>query len=157
MPVPRVFISYSHKNYDDLEQLQSFLKPLARDGLIDSWDDTRIREGEDWKAQIDAALDNSTIAVLFISQDFLSSDFIYHEEIPRILARAHRGVLTVLPVFLSPSDVDGVEFPFRDEYGQGQRGKLNRLQGFGTPDKTLSDMTWPDRARTYTRLAQRIR
>lgn len=77
---------------------------MERDGLINSWDDTRIPEGEDWKHQIDVALDQAIAAVLFISQDFLSSDFIYQEELPRVLARAHRGDLTALPVFLSRDD-----------------------------------------------------
>jgi hypothetical protein len=83
MPVPRVFISYSHNNHTAAGELRRFLKPLAREGLIDSWDDTHIREGDRWKNEIDAALDNVAIAILFVSQDFLNSNFIYQEEIPR--------------------------------------------------------------------------
>ncbi len=99
MATPRVFVSYSHKNRQALERLQTFLKPLERDGLIDYWDDTRLQAGEDWQSTIDAALSTATAAVLCISSDFLSSDFIYNEELPRILARAHSGALTVVPVF----------------------------------------------------------
>ncbi len=42
MATPRVFVSYSHENRQALERLQTFLKPLERDGLIDCWDETRL-------------------------------------------------------------------------------------------------------------------
>jgi len=37
-----VFVSYSHRDKKWLERLQVHLKPLARAGNIDLWDDTRI-------------------------------------------------------------------------------------------------------------------
>ncbi len=52
MATPRVFVSYSHENRQALERLQTFLKPLERDGLIDYWDDTRLQAGEDWQSAI---------------------------------------------------------------------------------------------------------
>jgi TIR domain len=71
----KVFISYSHKDQEWLYRLQTHLKPLVREGL-DCWDDTHIRPGDDWKQEIQNALDTAQIAVLLISANFFASDFI---------------------------------------------------------------------------------
>jgi hypothetical protein len=102
----KVFISYTHKDREVLEQFQRFLIPLERKGLIDPWDDARIKPGNDWKAEIDKALADPKVAVLFISQDFLASKFISEEELPHLLAARTRGDLTIIPVFLDHSNID---------------------------------------------------
>jgi hypothetical protein len=153
---PQVFVSYSRKDLEALEQVRDFLRPLERDGLIDAWTDQRIEEGQDWEREIEEALDRATVAVLLISQRFLASDFVSGKEIPKILQRADAGGLTIFPVYLSPSSVAEIEF----EVGRkGTRKKvgLTRFQGFGAPDRPLSDLTWSDREREYGRLAQRLR
>jgi hypothetical protein len=43
----KVFISYSHKDREALERFQRFLLPLEQKGLVDPWDDTRIKQGDD--------------------------------------------------------------------------------------------------------------
>ncbi|MEE8522861.1 MAG: toll/interleukin-1 receptor domain-containing protein, partial [Thermoanaerobaculia bacterium] len=153
----RIFVSYSHKDAEALEQLQRFLKTLERDGRVDAWADTRLQAGDEWRPEIEAALDRATAAILLISQDFLASDFIFKEEIPRILSRAAAGELTVIPVFLSPSNVDDLEFPFSDpDTDQERRLKLTTFQGFGTPTRPLSEGSWSDRERIYAKLSRRL-
>jgi hypothetical protein len=156
MPKPQVFVSYSRKDLDALEQLRDFLRPLERDGLIDAWTDQRIEGGEDWEREIEEALDRSTVAVLLISQRFLASDFIAGREIPKLLERATASQLTILPVYLSPSSVAETDFEISEEAGR-RKIRLTKFQGFGMPDKPLSDLSWSDREREYGRLAQRIR
>ena len=53
----KVFISYSHADKEWLDRLKRHLKPLVREGNLDCWDDTRIRPGDDWKKEIQDALD----------------------------------------------------------------------------------------------------
>lgn len=156
MPGPKVFVSYSHKDKKALEELKPFLKPLERDGMLSGWDDSRIPGGADWKQEIDQALGEAKAAVLLISQDFLASDFIVEEELPRILEREAGGQLTILPVFLSPSLVGDVVFP---DPRSGGRSKISlaKFQGYGLPDKPLSSLGWSDRQRIYTGLARDLK
>lgn len=143
MPGTKVFVSYSHEDADQLVELWKFLEPLRREGLVEAWADTRLQGGDAWAAEIDAALDAAGAAVLLISQAFLASEFIAEREIPRLLERSAQGRLTILPVFLSPADVEDTP--------------LARLQGYGTPKRPLSDMSWSDQQRQYAKLAKRLR
>ncbi len=89
---PRVFISYSHEDKAYLDRLRVHLKPLERENLIDTWDDTQIKAGENWQKVIETALERAAIAILLISPDFLASDFIIDNELPPLLsAAANKG------------------------------------------------------------------
>src|SRR5262245_33293787 len=152
-----VFVSYSQRDRKALDRLKTFLRPLEREGLIGYWDDTGIELGRDWKAAILTALGQAHVAVLLISQNFLASDFIARTEIPRILARANADDLLVLPVFVSSSTVARQTFTFIDANGQEHRDTLTWFQGVGTPDKTLSDLTWSEGERQYAQFSERLR
>jgi hypothetical protein len=99
----KVFISYSHADKDWLDRLKRHLKPLVREGNLDCWDDTHIRPGDDWKQEIQNALDTAQVAVLLISADFFASDFIDETELPPLLDAAEAKGVRILPVILSAS------------------------------------------------------
>jgi hypothetical protein len=106
----RVFVSYSHRDEEWKDRLVGHLRVLARKGEIDPWHDRRIEAGEDWKAQIEAAIDRADTALLLISTDFLNSAFIQEEEVARILRhRAGKG-LRVIPVIVRPCAWTGVDW-----------------------------------------------
>ena len=99
----KVFISYSHADKDWLDRLKRHLKPLVRDGNLNCWDDSHIQPGDDWKQEIQNALDTAQVAVLLISADFFASDFIDETELPPLLAAAQAEGARILPVIISAS------------------------------------------------------
>ena len=157
MPRPGVFLSYSHRDEPVLESLLPYLSALERQGRVTVWSDQQIKGGERWREEIEAALDGASIAVLLISQQFLASDFVRDEELPRILSRQLEGLMTVLPVFISPSTVTSDAIEMTDPKGGTRRIVLTEFQGFGTPRQPLSDLALPEQQHRFVALADRIR
>jgi hypothetical protein len=136
----KVFISYSHKDADWLGRLTRVLRPLERKGLIDSWADTRIVPGRDWRGEIAAALASAHTAILLISTDFFASDFIADHELPNLLAAAATEGVEILPLIIKPSRF--VREP-----------DIARFQAFNPPDKPLAAMTEVEQDAVLDRLA----
>jgi cell division protein FtsZ len=101
-PIPRIFISYSHKDQAWLERLSVHMRPLIREKFIDWWDDRRIVAGSRWREQIQEAVTSAEIAILLVSADFLASDFIAKNELPPLLDSAEAGGTVVLSLIVSP-------------------------------------------------------
>ena len=102
MTKPIVFISYCHKDEDWKNRMVSHLGVLQSEGHLDIWDDRRIEAGLDWYPEIQKAIDTSSVAILLISADFLTSKFIRSEEVPRLLERREKEGLRIFPVIIKP-------------------------------------------------------
>ncbi len=98
MNQPTVFVSYSHEDEEEKDRLLSHLGVVQTAGLIDVWNDDRLGAGADWKKEIREAMAQARVAILLISANFLTSDFILGEEVPALLKRRKREGLTVFPV-----------------------------------------------------------
>lgn len=103
-----VFISYSHRDEDLKDRLVSQLGVLREQGYLDLWDDRKIGAGQDWYQEIQQAMDVASVAVLLVSANFLTSQFILREEVPRLLQRRWAGGLHVFPVIIKPCDWEAV-------------------------------------------------
>ena len=97
---PEVFISYSHDDQEWLNEIKKMLAPFQARGL-DIWDDHDIPSGAHWKEAIKKALVRTKVAVLLVSKNFLSSDFIRNHELPSLLKAEEKNGLTVLWVPVS--------------------------------------------------------
>ena len=75
-PIPTVFISYSRKDEAEKDALLTHLGILHHTGLIDLWSDDRISAGADWKEEISHAMERASVAILFITANFLNSEFL---------------------------------------------------------------------------------
>ena len=62
--------------------------------IAKAWSDDRIADGVDWEKEIFEAIDGARVAVLLVTANFLTSDFILQKETPRFLGRSaeKRGV-----------------------------------------------------------------
>jgi hypothetical protein len=96
----RVFISYSNEDEKWLNMLRKHLSLLEKKGLK-IWSDKDIIPGQEWLAEIDNSIDHVKVAVLLVSANFLDSDFIQNQELPRFLKAAELQQITILPVLIS--------------------------------------------------------
>jgi DNA-binding NarL/FixJ family response regulator len=97
MNKPLVFISYSHKDEAEKESLLTHLGVL-KPGLIDLWSDDALGAGDDWEHEITEAIRQAKVAMLLITANFLNSNFILREEVPRLLTRRKKDGLVVFPI-----------------------------------------------------------
>lgn len=107
--VKPLFVSYSHKDEQWLLELKRFLAPLEKKELIKIWDDNQIQAGADWEEEIKRELSEAKAALLLVSQDFLTSEFIAEIELPYLLDAAKNKDLTILWVAVRPSTVEDTE------------------------------------------------
>ena len=70
-----LFYSYSHKDEALRDTLETHLKLLQRQNVIDTWHDRKIISGTEWDKAIDKNLEAADIILLLISADFLASDY----------------------------------------------------------------------------------
>lgn len=138
----KIFISYSHNDVADLQRLQVHLKPLEREGLVERWDDTRIRTGQRWKDEIEKALASAKVAVLLVSADFLASDFINEVELPSLLTAAQEEGLVIMPVILSPC--------------RFKQSSLSQFQAVNPTDKPLNSLSRSEQEALWVRLTEDI-
>jgi hypothetical protein len=98
----KVFISYSHRDSAILDRIRVHLKPLIRDNNIEVWDDKKLIPGTKWREEIRKAVESARIAILLVSADFLASDFIMNDELPPLLAAAHKEHTIILSLIVGP-------------------------------------------------------
>ena len=98
----RIIISYSHKDKEWKDRLLTQLNVLALEGYYDVWEDRRIKMGDDWLPEIESALNDAHVAILMVSANFLTSNFIRKTEVPKIMERRENEGLTVIPVIVKP-------------------------------------------------------
>lgn len=100
----KLFFSYSHKDEELRNELETHLTLLKRQGVISSWHDRRITAGTDVNQSIDTELEASKVILLLVSANFLASDYCYEREMKRALEKHEKGTAVVIPVILHPCD-----------------------------------------------------
>jgi hypothetical protein len=105
-----LFFSYSHKDEQLRNELETHLALLKRQGVISSWHDRRIVAGSDLDQSISDKLEESQIILLLVSAHFLDSDYCYEREMARALDKHEEGAAIVIPVILHPCDWKSAPF-----------------------------------------------
>ena len=137
-----LFYSYSHKDEDLRDRLETHLSLLQTQGVIRGWHDRRIEPGTEWDGAISQNLEDAGIILLLVSADFLASRYCYGVEVARAIARHETGTARVIPVIVRP--VHGWE--------SALFGKLQALPKGGKPVTT-----WKSRDKAFADVARGVR
>ncbi len=97
----KIFISYSRKDKEWKDRLMTHLRVLEKEKLS-AWDDQQIKIGDEIFDEIKKALDTSNAAILLITADFLTSDFILGREIPQMLEQRQEQGMKIFPLIVRP-------------------------------------------------------
>src|SRR5574341_66031 len=110
MSTPTVFISYSHLDEPWKDRLAKHLGIAQKQGLLQTWNDRDLLGGDDWFAEIISAIEQGSVAVLLVSHNSLTSNFILNEEAPRMLARREVKAARFYPIVVEDCDWEAVEW-----------------------------------------------
>lgn len=138
-----IFISYAHKDAVYIEEMRPHLEALKKTTNIKWWDDTQIKPGDDWSAKIKEALSKAKIMVLLVSAHFIASEYVWNEELPKILESANNEGATILWLPVSFCDYEDTD--------------IDKYQAVTDPRNPLSKCTPADRDEVYMKLSKRIK
>lgn len=142
MPRNSVFISYSHQDKKWLIEIKKALSILEYNHDLIIWDDTKIRIGNNWHSDIVQSINESKIAILLVSSNFLSSEFIVKNELPPILKAATKKGLIIFNII-----IDVCTF---------QLTELKTFQCLNNPAFPLEDLERRERKEVFVKLAVKL-
>jgi internalin A len=136
----KLFYSYAHKDEHLRDELETHLKILHRQGLIESWYDRKIGPGEHWKEEIDMNIETADVILLLVSADFIASNYCYEVEMTRAMERYAGGKAQVVPIIVR--DVNWCKPP------------LNQFQAL--PKNGQAITTWQNRDTAWRDVSEGI-
>jgi hypothetical protein len=138
----QVFISYRHEDAEWMKKISAQLKVIQQTGRLEIWSDERIKSGQNWQQEIDAAIARARGALLLVTPAFFASEFIQNQELPKILERHQKEGLFLYWV------------PIR--HGAYLKSSLADIQAFGNLDRPLRDLSEADQDRIMSQIAMDI-
>ncbi len=100
----RVFVSYAREDRKYVEELEKNMAVLRRQGYVSSWDDSKIKPGESWSADIEENLKAADIIIYLVSSDFLNSNYIYDNERPWAEELVRTKGAKIIPIIIRACD-----------------------------------------------------
>ncbi|MDX2001942.1 MAG: COR domain-containing protein [Chitinophagales bacterium] len=137
----RIFFSYSKADAKYLAELDTHLSALKRSGLVETWKDVDLLGGEPWDAKIKEELDRADVVILLLSPDFMATEYVWQEEIPRAIQAGK----TIVPIFLRPCDWDESKY------------EINSFAALPPKGEWIVSNERPYRDESYLKVAKDIR
>ena len=137
----RIFVSYSHADEHDKNDLLKHLEPLRRLNIVSAWNDRMLKAGEEWGKKISENLEKADIVLLLVSIDFINSQYCYDVELDRAIERHTNGECVVIPIILRSCMWKSTPF-----------AKIQAVPKDGRPVSL-----WPDRDEAFVNIAEGIR
>jgi tetratricopeptide (TPR) repeat protein len=104
---PTIFISYSHKDRAELDYVRAHLGSVVGLGTVTVWDDNALQIGDDWKGDINSAIDACSVFILLVTCHSLGSRFIREVEVARVVPRWQAKQVRFCPIVVKPCHLDG--------------------------------------------------
>lgn len=159
-PVPlgrSVFLCYAREDRKWIDRFKTIFHPYVRQARLITWDDGEISVGDDWHNRIQERVKAAKAVVLFISRDFLASDYLATSELPAFLwKRRTDDRVRIFPILVSPSLWDDAEFRYPDPSNGPHSLKLSTLQAVNREERTLVEMPEPEQDRVLISVAKGI-
>jgi len=108
----KAFISYSHKDKFYFTQFVNGLKSHSKLSKLfnwEFWDDREIIIGIEWHEQIQAQIKECDFAILLISADFLSSEYVNTDEIANFLKENKERGFLFFPILVRDCDWTSIQ------------------------------------------------
>lgn len=96
----KTFICYAHEDHDTVEGLKKHLIQFEKTSLLEIWSDGKILPGERWDNTIKTKLKDADLILLFMSIDFINSDYIEKTELQAALQRHKESQVTIIPIIV---------------------------------------------------------
>lgn len=138
-----IFVSYAREDEQWARAVEKSLSMVARKTGARIWIDRMLATGDRWEATIYSQIEQATIAILLLSSDFLNSEFILKNELPRLLAERERRYLRLFPIMVRSCPYD-----LHDDLAQ--------FQFFNDTSKPLASMEQWEVDEELTRLAHEL-
>ena len=131
-----IFVSYASADITHVNSLIAKSSEIFPDNL-DLWisfqkkdNKPALQPGENWKKEINDAIDNSDGAVLFVSKNFLNSEIIYDFELPLIFEKKKRDSnYKIYPILVDEADYSSNPYTKDLHFTNSPSTSLAKLSG----------------------------
>jgi len=135
----QIYISYSHRDQEWYDLLTTHLKPILGPPELSAWDEFRILASDPGEKELDILPESARLAVILVSADYLTSDYLMERDLPRLVELARSGEVTLTWVCVRPCDWTA--------------SALASIQALSDPGKALSEMSPLDRDKALVQIA----
>lgn len=142
MTPTRLFIAYSRKDSELLDELKIFLQPLVQKYNLTIWNDKEIDAGAAWELEIKKNLDSANIFLFLISADSLASDYFHNKELSFAIERHKKGEVKIIPIIMRSCG--------------WKHSKIADLQVLPTDGKPVYSSHWSYKNEAYTNILDGI-
>ncbi len=138
-----VFISYSHKDKRDMEDIKRLLEQRG----IRYWYDMGLHSGEDWNSVIAKRLDKASACIVLLSPNSVESEYVKNE-LSFAISRCIPMHIVVLEDFTIPIDIDMMTCRIqRIKKEAGYEQKL--IDALGMSERKAENLTLAEKIKSF--------
>lgn len=97
----KVFLSYCHEDMADKQLIMKYLNGTLNNYGYDLWHDGEILTGSNFIDDVNSALEECSIFICLLSQDYLYSDVCMNTELKTAIERNKVDKTAIFPIILS--------------------------------------------------------